>query len=101
MNNETLRANDLTLVVPIYPPSSATSEATELLSMSAPAPQDRASMLEGLTAKLGALLDELQGAHRGGKLNGAEIQNMHVLQIWLTHLQAERKCAGQAEPPRK
>jgi hypothetical protein len=58
-------------------------------------------MLEGLTAALGALLDELQRAHRGGRLNGAEIQNMHVLQVWLTHLQAEKAGAGHHEPPRK
>lgn len=98
MNYETNRNYDLSLMVPIYPPSSSSlsSEPTGSLfgaEGSAPAAPKAPELIRGLTEKIAEVLKVLHEAHLAGNLHAGDLRVKQVLEAWYMQLQAETRAA--------
>jgi hypothetical protein len=106
MNYETIRMNDLTVVLSIAAPTAPAGEAgaeaaPRLFGAAAPAPaagQDR-SDLQALAPKIASILETLHKAHLDGRLNFGDLQAMQQLELWYSQLKAE--APSQAKPKGK
>jgi hypothetical protein len=104
MNYETNRNIDLTLTVPIYPPSSYTpssepSAPSMLFGAGMPAELVQArENVRKLTDKIAEVLKVLNEAHLAGNLHAGDLHAKQVLEAWYMQLQAETRAA---QPKRK
>lgn len=107
MNYETVRANDLTVVLsiaaPTAPAGEAGAETAPRLFGAAAAPaaaagKDR-SDLQALVPKIAAILETLHRAHLDGRLHFGDLQAMQQLELWYSQLKAE--APSEAPPKRK
>lgn len=105
MNYATIRQNDLTVVLSIYPAASTEPEGTEegatprLFAAAGPAlaAKDRGEVL-ALLPKIAAILKSLHKAHLDGKLDAGDLQAMQQLEVWYSQLLAEKERAAPAAP---
>lgn len=96
MNYETIRSQDLTVVLSIAAPTPPAGEpgaetAPRLFGAAAPAPaagKDR-SDLQALVPKIAAILETLHKAHLDGRLHFGDLQAMQQLELWYSQLKAE------------
>ena len=106
MNYETIRSQDLTVVLSIAAPTPPADEpgaeaAPRLFGAAAPAPaagKDR-SDLQALVPKVAAILEALHKAHLDGRLHFGDLQAMQQLELWYSQLKAE--APSQAPTKRK
>ncbi len=106
MNYETIRSNDLTVVLSIAAPTAPAGEpgaetAPRLFGAAAPAPaagKDR-SDIQALLPKIAAILETLHKAHLDGRLHFGDLQAMQQLELWYSQLKAE--APSEVPPKRK
>ena len=104
MNYETIRMNDLTVVLSIAAPTAPAGEAgaetaPQLFGAAAQPPaagKDR-SDLQALAPKIASILETLHKAHLDGRLHFTDLQAMQQLELWYSQLKAE----APSEPPPK
>ncbi len=96
MNYETIKVNDLTAPVALYPTSLRSAEGGDERPWGAPegltpeGTKARTDLLEQMLKALTTILDVLQPAHRAGTLHAGDLQQMQRLELWYSELQAER-----------
>lgn len=108
MNYETIRTQDLTVVLSIAAPTAPAGEAgaetaPQLFGAAArpaAAAKDR-SDLQALVPKIAAILETLHKAHLDGRLQFGDLQAMQQLELWYSQLKAEAPGESPAKPKKR
>lgn len=103
MNYETIRTQDLTAPVALYPTSLRSTGPAEAVpdrpwgtpeGLTAEGTKARTGLLDQLIQAIANTLDVLQPAHRAGTLLPGDTQQMQRLELWYSELQAEKEHVG-------